>query len=71
MTYFGVLAEWLRRLIRNQLGIFPREFKSHRRRFDGKMSTVADRFAATAKIDSLKKKKKKKWECRHWDLHPG
>ena len=25
---FGILAEWLRRLIRNQLGTFPREFES-------------------------------------------
>ena len=29
----GVLAEWLRRLIRNQLGVYPREFESLRRRF--------------------------------------
>ena len=28
----GVLAEWLRRLIRNQLGTLPREFESLRRR---------------------------------------
>ena len=27
---FGILAEWLRRLIRNQLGTFPREFESLR-----------------------------------------
>ena len=29
----GILAEWLRRLIRNQLGTFPREFESLRCRF--------------------------------------
>ena len=28
--YHGILAEWLRRLIRNQLGTFPREFESLR-----------------------------------------
>ena len=31
-AHTGVLAEWLRRLIRNQLGAFPREFESLRRR---------------------------------------
>ena len=30
----GILAEWLRRLIRNQLGTFPREFESLRCRFN-------------------------------------
>ena len=29
----GILAEWLRRLIRNQLGTLPREFESLRCRF--------------------------------------
>ncbi len=29
-TATGILAEWLRRLIRNQLGTFPREFESLR-----------------------------------------
>ena|ERR1712034_47314 len=28
--HHGILAEWLRRLIRNQLGTFPREFESLR-----------------------------------------
>ena len=32
-SYHGILAEWLRRLIRNQLGTFPREFESLRCRF--------------------------------------
>ena len=31
--HHGILAEWLRRLIRNQLGTFPREFESLRCRF--------------------------------------
>ena len=31
-AFVGILAEWLRRLIRNQLGAFPREFESLRRR---------------------------------------
>ena len=31
----GILAEWLRRLIRNQLGTFPREFESLRCRLFG------------------------------------
>ena len=34
-SYHGILAEWLRRLIRNQLGTFPREFESLRCRITG------------------------------------
>ena len=40
----GILAEWLRRLIRNQLGTFPREFESLRCRTcsRGAMDSASD-----------------------------
>ena len=41
----GILAEWLRRLIRNQLGTFPREFESLRCRifiFFRKITKIAE-----------------------------
>ena len=77
---YGVLAEWLRRLIRNQLGLYPREFKSHRRRpfalqrhkfFAPWLKIKKGIFGEGILCDRKENKKLSKMKCRHWDLHPG
>merc|ERR1712121_276125 len=48
----GILAEWLRRLIRNQLGIFPREFESLRCRLLFFLFFVSLRFERNGRTGS-------------------